>query len=337
MSEILEPFDSGLKTGNITILFNIYRHERISYQNRIRYENFLKNNYPKEYDNFLEFKIKVKNKTPNIKELIFQWLDGKRDIPDLELFLERFRVIKDVINGNIFTDINSLDLIDQADALALVVLQFNTNKLLKLDSDTLISDVIKEYDIDFDISFSTDPVSKAEVKEILDNEKSTTISDITDGFDILREKISHMELCNGSALIVDMDLGVVAYTITSAGKFFPKVFETVETLKSRGIEIYIASGDRKGAINRLANMLDVPEDNAFGTVSTRGKCEVVSILKDSGYKVMMVGDGLNDILAFKKADVSVLTIEQQEEVSPKMMDKTDYVIEDIFEVTLIDF
>ncbi|MBR3156391.1 hypothetical protein [Methanobrevibacter sp. UBA212] len=87
MSEILEPFDSGLKTGNITILFNIYRHERISYQNRIRYENFLKNNYPKEYDNFLEFKIKVKNKTPNIKELIFQWLDGKRDIPDLELFL----------------------------------------------------------------------------------------------------------------------------------------------------------------------------------------------------------------------------------------------------------
>ena len=236
--------------------------------------------------------------------------------------IERFRVIKDVINGNIFTDINSLDLIDQADALALVVLQFNTNKLLKLDSDTLISD---------------DPVSKAEVKEILDNEKSTTISDITDGFDILREKISHMELCNGSALIVDMDLGVVAYTITSAGKFFPKVFETVETLKSRGIEIYIASGDRKGAINRLANMLDVPEDNAFGTVSTRGKCEVVSILKDSGYKVMMVGDGLNDILAFKKADVSVLTIEQQEEVSPKMMDKTDYVIEDIFEVTLIDF
>lgn len=87
MSKILEPFDSGLRTGNITILFNIYRHEIISYDNRIRYENFLKNNYPKEYENFLEFKVKVKNKTPNIKELIFQWLDGKRDIPDLELFL----------------------------------------------------------------------------------------------------------------------------------------------------------------------------------------------------------------------------------------------------------
>ena len=263
--------------------------------------------------------------------------------------IKRYRVIKDVINGKIFTDINSLDLIEQADALALVVLheqadalalvvlQFNTNKLLMLDPDTLISDVIMEYGIDFDISFSTKQVSKAEVKEILDTEKSTTISDITDGFDILREKISQMELCNGSALIVDMDLGTVAYTITSAGRFFPKVFETVETLKSRGIEIFIASGDRKGAINRLADMLDVPQDNAYGTVSTRGKCKVVSILQDSGYKVMMVGDGLNDLLAFNKADVSVLTIEQQEEVSPKMMDKTDYVIEDIFEVTMIDF
>lgn len=251
--------------------------------------------------------------------------------------IERYRVIKDVLNGNLFTDINSLELIDAADALALVVLQFNTNKLLKLDQNTLISDVIKEYGIDFDISFSTNSVSKAEVKQIIDNETSATISDITDGFGILNEKVPMMELCNGSALIVDMDSGAIAYTITSAGKLFPKVFETVETLKSRGIEIFIASGDRKGAIDRLANMLDIPLENAFGTVSTRGKCEIISILKDGGYKVMMVGDGINDLLAFKNADVSVLTIEQEEEVSPKVMDKTDYIINDIFEVTTIDF
>ena len=97
--------------------------------------------------------------------------------------IERFRVIKDVINGNIFTDINSLDLIEAADSLALVVLQFNTNKLQELDPNTLISDVIKEYNIDFDISFSTKQVSKAEVKDILNAEKHTKVSDITDGFD----------------------------------------------------------------------------------------------------------------------------------------------------------
>ena len=251
--------------------------------------------------------------------------------------IKRYRVIKDVISGNLFTDINSLDLIDQTESLALVVLQYNTNKLLELDSDTLISDVIKKYDIDFDVSFTNFETTKEKVKEILLNEKSTVVSDITDGFPILREKVSHMELCNGSALIIDVYIGIIAYTITSAGKLFDGVLDTVNDLKSQGYEIFLASGDRKGAINKLACMIDINPDNAYGSVSTQGKCDVVKSLQDDGYKVMMVGDGLNDVLAFKQADVSVLTIEQQEEVSPKLMDKTDYIIESIREVSQIDF
>lgn len=251
--------------------------------------------------------------------------------------IKRYRVIKDVISGNLFTDINSLDLIDQAESLALVVLQYNTNKLLELDQNMLLSDVIKEYDIDFDVSFTNFETTKEKVKEILFNEKSSIVSDITDGFPILRKKVPHMELCNGSAVIIDVDMGIISYTITSAGKLFDGVLDTVNDLKSQGYEIYLASGDRKGAINRLAEMLGINPENAHGSVSTHGKCEVVKSLQDDGYKVMMVGDGLNDVLAFKQSDVSVLTIEQHEEVSPKLMDKTDYIIENIREVSQIDF
>ena len=89
--------------------------------------------------------------------------------------IERYRVIKDVISGNLFTDINSLDLIDQTDSLALVVLQYNTNKLLDLDSNILLSDVIKEYDIDFDVSFTNFETTKEEVKKILYILSSTEI------------------------------------------------------------------------------------------------------------------------------------------------------------------
>ena len=251
--------------------------------------------------------------------------------------IKRYRVIKDVISGNLFTDINSLDLIDQAESLALVVLQYNTNKLLELDQNMLLSDVIKEYDIDFDVSFTNFETTKENVKEILFNEKSCVVSDITDGFPILRKKVPHMELCNGSAVIIDVDMGIISYTITSAGKLFDGVLDTVNDLKSQGYEIYLASGDRKGAINRLSEMLGINPENAHGSVSTHGKCEVVKSLQDDGYKVMMVGDGLNDVLAFKQSDVSVLTIEQHEEVSPKLMDKTDYIIESIREVSQIDF
>ena len=188
--------------------------------------------------------------------------------------IERYRVIKDVTSGKLFTDINSLDLIDQTDSLALVVLQYNTNKLLDLDSNTLLSDVIKEFDIDFDISFTNFTTDKEEVKDILFNEKFAVVSDITDGFPILRKKVPNMELCNGSAVILDMHLGIIAYTITSAGRFFDGVLETIKDLHLKGYEIVLASGDRKGAINRLADMLGVKKDNAHGSVSTRGKCEV---------------------------------------------------------------
>lgn len=87
MTEILDSFDGGLKTSYLGILFNIYIEERISIENRIEYENFLKETYPEDYEDFLEFKSRVKAKTPNIKELIFDWLEGKTEIPELELFL----------------------------------------------------------------------------------------------------------------------------------------------------------------------------------------------------------------------------------------------------------
>ena len=86
MSDVLETFDGGLGISNLAILLKIYGKERKSKECRQDYENFLKNNYPNEFDDFLEFKRKVERKTPNIKELIFEWMDGKRDIPNFELF-----------------------------------------------------------------------------------------------------------------------------------------------------------------------------------------------------------------------------------------------------------
>lgn len=116
--------------------------------------------------------------------------------------LERYRVIKDVSTGELFTDVNSLHLIDSMDSLALVVLQFNTNCLLNLDSNTLISDVIKQHNIDFDVSFTSCETTKEEVTDILENENQATISDITDGFTILKEKSLKWNFVTVSVIIV---------------------------------------------------------------------------------------------------------------------------------------
>ena len=50
----------------------------------------------------------------------------------------------------------------------------------------------------------------------------------------------------------------------------------------------------------------------------------------------MMGDGLNNLFTFK-ADIRVLTIEQHDGPSLKLMHKKNYLSEGIFEVTEIDF
>lgn len=251
--------------------------------------------------------------------------------------IERYRVIKDISTGELITHINSLDLIDSCLNAALVVLQFNTNRLKDLDPNTLISDYIIENNIDFDISYYSTDVSHEEIERILQKD-SAIIKDITDTFPLLKENVPHMELCNGSAVIIDIAEERIAYTITSAGQLFRGVKDTISNLQENGIDVFIASGDRSGAIKRLADLTGIPEDHAFATASTHKKAEIVESLQQEGYKVMMVGDGPNDILAFEQADKAVLTTEQKDGDFPdKLKGYADFVIEEISQVLEIDF
>ena len=145
-------------------------------------------------------------------------------------------------------------------------------------------------------------------------------------------------LLYGSAVIIDVAEKRISYTITSAGQLFGGVKDTIAKLQDRDIDVFIASGDRSGAIKRLASITGIPEDHAFATASTERKAEIVSNLQDEGFKVMMVGDGPNDILAFQQADTAILTTEQKDGDFPdKLKDYADFVIEDISEVLQIDF
>ena len=157
--------------------------------------------------------------------------------------LERFRVIKNVSTGEFITHVNSLDLIDSYLNAALVVLQFNTNRLNELDPNTLISDFVLENNIDFDISYYSTEVSKEKITSILEKD-TAVIKDITDTFPLLAERVPNMELCNGSAVIIDIAEERIAFTITSAGQLFSGVKDTIAKLQDKDIEVFIASGDR---------------------------------------------------------------------------------------------
>lgn len=145
-----------------------------------------------------------------------------------------------------------------------------------------------------------------------------------------------VQICSGSGFIVDLDKGKIEYTITSGGKIFPEVKYVVKELQERGIDIFIASGDRKGSLQELARYIGIPEENVFDTADSWKKGEIVKGLKRN-YKVMMVGNSVNDVLALKEADIGVLTTQQKEKNPQMVYDAADVIVENIKEILDIDF
>ena len=82
-----DSFSSGLKPSKYGILLRTYRLERISAEKLEEFLNDLWNDDSNEYDDFLSYKKMVENRTPNLKEIYHEFLDGKRKDVDFDLFL----------------------------------------------------------------------------------------------------------------------------------------------------------------------------------------------------------------------------------------------------------
>src|SRR5216683_1372794 len=84
----------------------------------------------------------------------------------------------------------------------------------------------------------------------------------------------------------------------------PEVRGIVRGLRARGIKhIAIISGDHEAPTRKLAEELGM--DRYFAQVLPADKADYVEKLQKEGRKVCFVGDGINDAIALKKANVSI--------------------------------
>jgi P-type E1-E2 ATPase len=84
----------------------------------------------------------------------------------------------------------------------------------------------------------------------------------------------------------------------------PEVRQIVQGLRDRGIKhIAIISGDHEAPTRRLAESLGM--DRYFAQVLPADKADHVIALQKEGRKVCFVGDGINDSIALKQANVSI--------------------------------
>ena len=250
--------------------------------------------------------------------------------------LKRCRAVKNMKTGKISEEMSSLDIVDNIDDTVLVVLQTDIKKSLLLASpEKKLYDFLKKHNIKMDISYSSSDIDSDQLLHRL-KESNVTLDEFHQTASYLKKRNNFIQLCSGSAFILNVSNNELEYIITAGGKIFPNVSKVTETLKKRGIDSFIASGDRSKSLEEFAEIIDFPIENVFDTADTKRKAEIVKDLKNE-YKVMMVGNGPNDILAFLESDLAVLTLEQGEKISQKVYDAADIVINNIIEVLDIDF
>jgi len=79
--------------------------------------------------------------------------------------------------------------------------------------------------------------------------------------------------------------------------------EAVQGLKSKGLKVYMLTGDAEAVAKGVSKELAI--DDYFAQVLPDQKADKIRSLKDQGYKVAMVGDGINDAPALVTADVGI--------------------------------
>ncbi|MEL6710552.1 MAG: heavy metal translocating P-type ATPase [Pseudomonadota bacterium] len=83
----------------------------------------------------------------------------------------------------------------------------------------------------------------------------------------------------------------------------PEAQAVIEFLQQRDIQLYIISGDHVGPTRSLAQSLGI--QHYFADVLPENKADYVTQLKEQGRFVCFVGDGINDAIALKTAQVSL--------------------------------
>ena len=84
----------------------------------------------------------------------------------------------------------------------------------------------------------------------------------------------------------------------------PEAKEIIAQIKKRGIEPIILTGDHERAAKRVAEAIGIKR--VYYELSPEHKASFVEDMHKQNKKVVMVGDGINDILALSQADIGIV-------------------------------
>ena len=133
-------------------------------------------------------------------------------------------------------------------------------------------------------------------RKMMEDNKIPVIESIDD-------KLSIFEKEGKTAILVVID-NILSGTIAMSDTIKEGAKEAIKSLKSKGMEVIMLTGDNERTANAVASKLDI--DRVIAQVIPHQKEEIISKLKTQENKVVaMVGDGINDAPALARADLGI--------------------------------
>jgi Cu2+-exporting ATPase len=116
------------------------------------------------------------------------------------------------------------------------------------------------------------------------------------------EKITALQE-EGKTVVFTVVDGKLAGAFALADRVREESREAIQDLKANGVKVYMLTGDAEAVARGVSKELNI--DDYFAQVLPDQKAEKIKSLKEKGYRVAMVGDGINDAPALVTADVGI--------------------------------
>ncbi len=116
------------------------------------------------------------------------------------------------------------------------------------------------------------------------------------------EKVATLQE-GGKTVVFTMVDGKLAGAFALADQIREESREAISNLKANGVKVYMLTGDAEAVAKGVSKELGIEE--YFAQVLPDQKADKIKALKQKGYRVAMVGDGINDAPALVTADVGI--------------------------------
>ena len=250
--------------------------------------------------------------------------------------LNTYRVAKDICNRKLLPGIETTTLTFSSPDRVLVVLPVHSKQIMQTPGDMLLSSYLVEHNIGFGVSCTRKIVTADEIGDVLYTDRVVRIHDLQECIhDVWTVCKAESVVTMNSGAIVNMAHRCIEFAITAGGWPFEGAKEAVTALHRMGVPTFIASGDRVTKLEKMADHFGIPRDRVYGVATPSVKAQIVNDLRQEYDRVLMVGDGINDLCAMQNADIAILTIQQPAERPEELFKEADFVVKNVNEVVTI--